>query len=152
MSQLYCDGFPLAQAATYGEQDVKTPVAILNDPEQAQYHENAALTLGMIGRVGAVIALGYLVNLSGSKEALSYLLASTSPKEWEQRHLRGLVAPGMTAAETTFDLSKYAIIALGLSGNQEAARHLQSLQESNQPNNAFRQRVSDVLSIVPDKT
>jgi hypothetical protein len=156
VSQIYFEGLPLAEAATYGEEDVDVLLSMLNDPSQTQYHENIVLTLGMIGsqratdplisyintpspgpisrpaykgKVGAIVALGYLVNRSGDEKALSYLLESVSPNSWKQRNLRKLSKPGMTETQTGQDLSKYAIIALGLSGHPKASEQLRQLRD-----------------------
>ena len=162
--QIYYEGLPLDQAAGYGEEDVDVLIAMLNDPAEVLYHENIALTLGMIGseravepliayiatgpsagavqaaaagegtarraykgRVGAVMALGYIVNLADSERALEYLIESTTPSVWGQRAMSGL--PGEAAPEGGLerDLAKYAIFSLGLSGNAEAAAHLRTL-------------------------
>lgn len=156
VSQIYIEGLPLDKAAAYGDEDVDKLLTMLNDPAQSRYHENIALTLGMIGsaraaepliayiektvsergsrlaykgRVGAIVGLGYLVNRSGSEKALSYLLKSTSPQDWQQRNLRSLAKkPEATDEETTQDLSKYAIISLGLSGHPETAARLRSMR------------------------
>jgi hypothetical protein len=162
VSQIYFDGLPLDEAAEFGSEDVETLIDMLNDPEQVLYHENIALTLGMIGdptatealiayveqgsgagmeapaataddlarraykgRVGAIMGLGYLVHMADDDTALQYLIDSTAPAAWRERELEGMsTAPGTDGAE---DLTKYAIFALGLSGNEEAREHLQSL-------------------------
>jgi hypothetical protein len=159
VTQIYFHGLPLDQAATYGADDVEPLIGMLNDPTLVQFHENIALTLGMIGderavdplisyiregprgadaamsqpaykgRVGAVVALGYLVNRSGSEEALAFLLESTSPDAWGRRDIKGLDTRETSLTETTRDLSKYAIMALALSGNPRAAPHLRSLRD-----------------------
>ncbi len=182
-SQIYFEGLPLDQAAEYGEEDVAILLDMLSDPDQVRYHENIALTLGMIGseravdplisyiqqgtgeagaesaaedtsrpaykgRVGAMVALGYLVNLSGSEMALDFLMDSTSPDIWDVRSFEGLVTTETPLAERRRDLSKYAIISLGLSGNSEAAVHLQSLKDEGEAASAeaFLAEVEDVIS------
>ncbi len=176
VSQIYFDGLPLDQATTYSEEDAEILIEMLNDPSQVKYHENIALTLGMIGSaravdpmisfiregtkkpeveisrrqykgyVGATVALGYLVNLSKSEKALSFLVQSTSPDTWKKSGIKGLAA----SAEARRDLSKYAIIGLGLSGNDEAAAYLKSLRDSSQKRTtdeaSFLMEVDDVVS------
>ena len=127
---------------------------MLKDPNPTLYHENIALTLGMIGsesavdplisyvsasaegpvsrqaykgRVGALVGLGYILNRSSSEKALSFLMQSASPDSWERLEAKGVTRPKSTIAETARDLSKYAIIGLGLSGNPKAAEYLQGL-------------------------
>lgn len=162
--QIYFEGLPLDQAAGYGEEDVDVLLAMLNDPAEVLYHENIALTLGMIGseravepliayiasgpsdgvvpataddevtarraykgRVGAVMALGYIVNLADSDRALAYLIESTTPAVWDQRGMSGLPAEAAPETGLERELSKYAIFSLGLSGNARAAEHLRAL-------------------------
>lgn len=155
VSQIYFHGLPLDKAASYGDADVTILLDMLQEPGVVQYHEHVALTLGMIGseravqplmayvrkgiggeaakgplsrpaykgRVGAMVALGYLVHFTDSEEALSFLLASTSPEVWARRETVGL----KDYPATTRELSKYAIMGLGLSGHSTAAAHLRSL-------------------------
>jgi hypothetical protein len=175
VSQIYFDGLPLDRAATYGEEDAGLLLTMLNDPSQVQYHENIALTLGMIGseqatdslisylnspsrgpmsraaykaRVGAVVALGYLVNRASSEKALSYLLESVSPDSWTQRNLGNLSRSGMSTTETTQNLSKYAIIALGLSGHPKASERLRTLRDEERAltDDKFREKIKDVVT------
>ena len=80
------------------------------------------------GRVGAVMALGYIVNKTGDKTALDYLIASTSPGAWQSR---GLAPEGAKPiGEIQMDLSTFALFSLGLSGNADAAAHLRRLAAS----------------------
>jgi FG-GAP-like repeat len=175
VSQIYFEGLPLDQAATYGEEDVDVLLAMLNDSSETQYHENIALTLGMIGskrvtdalisyintpppgpisrpayqgRVGAIVALGYLVNRSDSEKALSYLLEGASPNSWKQRSLGKLSRPGMTDTQTGQDLSKYAVIALGLSGHPKASEQLRRFRDEKGAlaDDAFQEKIKDVLT------
>jgi hypothetical protein len=63
VSQIYFDGLPLDKAAGYGDESVDPLIAILRDPSRRRYHENAALTLGMIGSERAVEPLiAYIQN------------------------------------------------------------------------------------------
>jgi hypothetical protein len=159
VSQIYFEGLPLDQAARYGEESVDTLIGILRDPGRVQYHENAALTLGMIGsergvepliayiqnmldaaapvseqeassraaykgRVGAVIALGYIVNRTGSRTALDFLKTNASPRTLERLSMDN--EPSAQEAGRQ-DLTKYFVLSLGISGNAEAAEHLKAL-------------------------
>ncbi len=120
VSQIYFEGLPLDKAALYTEADADILITMLGDASQAQYHENIALTLGMIGssksvepllaylksgptnnapalgddttsrpvyrgRVGAIMALGYIANKTGDEKALNYLIESTTPSVWNTR-------------------------------------------------------------------
>jgi hypothetical protein len=54
VTQIYFEGLPLDKAAEYGNEAVQPLLGILADPSMVRYHENAALTLGMIGKEEAV--------------------------------------------------------------------------------------------------
>ncbi|MGH6900015.1 MAG: hypothetical protein ACREJ5_26270, partial [Geminicoccaceae bacterium] len=73
VTQIYFHGLPLDQAATYGEEDVETLIGMLNDPSMVQFHENIALTLGMIGDARAVDPLISFVRegAAGAEAAMS---------------------------------------------------------------------------------
>ncbi|MBG0791950.1 hypothetical protein IYY11_00275, partial [Methylocystis sp. H62] len=162
VSQVYFDGLPLAEAASYGDESVDTLLTILRDPSRVQYHENAALTLGMIGseravepliayiqgrreataqlpgtadaasshaaykgRVGAVMALGYIVSRNGSKAALTFLKDNASPQALKLLWM----GDGRPEEAKQQDLTKYFLLSLGISGNTEAAEHLKALRQ-----------------------
>ncbi len=175
VSNIYFDGLPLNIAATYSADDAATLMNMLKDPEQERYHENIALTLGMIGdpksvdllieyvnkpvvenesraehkgRVGAIVALGYLVNRSKSKKALTFLKQSSIPETWQQRNIKGFSSSDVKMRRT---LSKYSIISLGLSGDPEAFKHLEMLNEEPQKiPNADAIFLDDVKAIVSE--
>jgi hypothetical protein len=54
VTQIYFEGLPLDKAAEYGKEAVQPLLGILAAPSMVRYHENAALTLGMIGEEEAV--------------------------------------------------------------------------------------------------
>jgi hypothetical protein len=183
VSQIYFDGLPLDKAASYTEADADILLSMLNDASQAQFHENIALTLGMIGsqrsvepliaylksgpaanakgeegasrpvhrgRIGAIMALGYIVNSSGDRQALDYLKESTSPAVWSTRGLTGLSVTEEALAKLPEDLSKYAIFSLGLSGNAEAAEHLRKLagaQDGTETQQKFGDEIAQSLEL-----
>jgi hypothetical protein len=173
VSQIYFEGLPLDEAAGYGDDSVDMLIAILRDPSRVEYHENAALTLGMIGseraveplmayiqnrlepatapsregqtsraaykgRVGAIVALGYIVYRSGSKTALNFLKDNASPQTVK---LLG-IDDGRSNEAKNQDLTKYFLLSLGLSGNIEAAEHLKALP----------QHMTDVSQAPPSNT
>ena len=152
MSQIYFGGLPLDRAMNYGVENVAVLLEMLGDPEHARYHENIALTLGMIGdayavepliayinsesdrpmsrseykgKVGAVVALGYLVNLSGSDRALSYLSEIADPDRTMSE-----IGTEPAVGRKARDLSKYAVFGLGLSGHPKASERVRSLRDS----------------------
>ena len=150
--QIYFDGLPLDRAAEFGPEAIPVLLDILNNPEEALYHENAALTLGMIGdaaavqpmidylqsggagdagreafkgRVGAIIGLGYLANLAQSDLALRYLIAGVRPQEWESNGT--IAATDATTPDQPRKLAEYAVLALGLCGREEGASTVKDL-------------------------
>jgi hypothetical protein len=162
VTQIYIHGLPLDKAAQFGEKAIEPLLQILSDPSMVRYHENAALTLGIIGsekalaplmayvgqgpsggevamatedaaraaykgRVGAVMGLGYLANLAGSEEAVEFLIRHSSPPAWSEGMLETLPPRRSAARDPRESLSKYAIIALGFSGSDNAVAHLRTL-------------------------
>lgn len=153
--QLYFEGLPLARAAEFGADDLAPLVAILNSPEDVLYHENAALTIGMIGEEASV---GHLISYIEASEA-SPLGADATEAERsyaEKGRAAAMVALGyaanlaassdavsylmdranqglsLTAAvddPATARLTEYAIIALGFSGADEAGLKLIEIGE-----------------------
>lgn len=74
----------------------------------------------------ALLALGYLAPTDN--EAMTYLRASANLEVWEKRGVKWIGPYSPTKGERDSELSKHAILALGLSGNPSAAEFLVSLQ------------------------
>ena len=113
--QMHVEGVPYDSASTYTAEVVPTLVEMLRDENEAPHWGTIAVTLCIIGDVGAfeplvefieadhkdieggqshflrntkadaVMALGYLVNRSGDEKALNYLLDATRPDFWSRR-------------------------------------------------------------------
>jgi hypothetical protein len=169
---IYIHGVPYDVASRYDASVVPELTRMLQDKESAQYWPNIVVTLGMIGDESAVkplleflaqgsgeatqeeyaarssvlLALGYLANKSGSKEALSFLSESTNPSVWARRKV-GWSSPYMNDEERDKQLSTMAILGLGLSGRPEARETLQRLQRSSasKSDQGFLESVSDVI-------
>lgn len=144
VKKTYVHGVPYEEAAKYDASAVPTLLKILGDPGERNHWSNALITLGMIGdesavepmiafieesgkgkmdqtrrmaRTSAFMALGYLINETGNRRALEYLISYLKPDP------AGKKQPGRS-------LMKYAIIGLGLSGHPEAAAALKSMKSS----------------------
>lgn len=156
---VYIEGVPYVQASEFAP-EVALPVLrqILNTPAEERYWANAAVTIGMIGhdqgtnllidfitrreaknklnrdqtvaKTSAVMAMGYIVNKTGSRKALDFLKASIDPQAWRKRNLKWTGEFHRTGTERNNQLAMMAVLGLGVSGNSEAAQTLRSIKES----------------------
>jgi hypothetical protein len=172
--QIYFDGLPLARAAGYGSDAIPVLVEILNDPEQVLYHQNAALTLGMIGETASVDPLidylesGASLPADASEVESAYsskgrvaavvalgYAANLSGSSEAVEALMGLVQSGAleAAAAGPADadrLAEYAIIALGFAGSDEAVGFLNSLDRGGSERFASAAEPAEGLAEVVD--
>ncbi|HEV2816638.1 MAG TPA: hypothetical protein VGW40_05390 [Allosphingosinicella sp.] len=100
-------------------------------------------------RVASIIAIGYLANRANSDPAVAYLIESTNPEIWRGRRFQPISHLRMSAAEQEADLSKYAIFALGLSGDSRARAHLLSLRGREA---MLRRRYGDAMNGVVEQS
>jgi hypothetical protein len=153
VNQTFIHGVPYTQAQEFrSDRDVEALVCWLNDPEEQPHWRNIATVLGMSGnphasrplirfvetgdgslskdifaaKSAALLALGYLA--PKDREVMSYLKASTDPSVWDNRGVQWSAPYGLSTEERDTDLSKYAILALGVSGQPAAAEFLTSLK------------------------
>lgn len=153
VNQTFIHGVSFAEGSKFSsDRDVQTLECLLNDPEEQPYWRNIATVLGMSGnprateplikflesgegtlsrdsfaaRSSAVLALGYLAPKDPT--AMAYLRKSTDPDVWDDRGVKWTGPYFASEEERDADLSKHAILALGLSGNPTAAEYLVSLK------------------------
>jgi HEAT repeat protein len=151
-------------------------VAMLDNSEEERYWANIVTTLGMAGDARAVsplisflregtrelsaenlaaklsvpIALGLLVNRIHSLEAAEYLKASLDPRIWSRRDLGWRNPFDSSTSNRNLELTKVAVLGLGLSGDSTAETALLNLQR--QPltldleTRAFRAEVKSVVA------
>jgi hypothetical protein len=92
------------------------------------------------------MSLGFLVNRTGSEQALSYLIDGLTPTIWRQRKVTGIASWSSSNEEYDLELSKYALFGLSLSGHPRAGEALRSLQLSPTPEQArFRSDLDETL-------
>lgn len=155
--QWFVHGVPFEEVVRlYDEGDVPPLVAMLRDPAEREHWVNVVVVLGMLGderaveplvafieeparealapaaakaRLAALTALGYLVHESGSEAALTYLQEGVEPQAWARRDVGWESRLLPTAAARNRQLSRYAILGLGLSGDPRAEETLRSLLE-----------------------
>lgn len=172
--QFFIHGVPYETSMRYGLQAVPTLLDMLADPHEEQAWRNIVIVLGMLGderaltplitlieqnpegeldylqydaKTNAIFGLGYLVNKSGNQKALSYLQEGLNPSAWTARGITWTSPEHETAAERNRDLSRVAIIGLGLSGDPSAAEALRALLTAapTPTGSGFRQQMSGVI-------
>lgn len=154
--QVYIEGVPYAEASQLSA-DVALPILkeILNNPHEEEYWANAVVTVGMIGndqgvklltdfvvrkkakgkltraqtvaKTSAVMSLGYIVNKTGNRLALDFLMKGAYPQTWSKRNLAWIGEFHTNKAERDKHLASMAVLGLGVSGNTDAAKFLKSL-------------------------
>ena len=158
VKSVHIHGVPFDRARTFAkdEESVPTLLAMLEDPDQERHWANIVVTLCIIAdedtvdpilafiesgpdeslsparynaKSSAVMALGYVVNQTGNRKALDYLLATLRPGAWEERGVKYLSAFAPSQAARDNDLNTKAVLGLALSGRPEAARALEELGE-----------------------
>jgi hypothetical protein len=173
--QTFIHGVPYEEAIRYGSDKVPILLEMLADTTEESYWSNIVLTMGMIGdeqtveqiiafidkaiegklstsqytaKMTAIMALGYLINKSGSKKALTYLQDSLNPSVWTERKFKWTSSYHVNENDRNVQLSIMAIIGLGLSGHVEAGESLRSLQQpvATQEAKEFQAKVSDVIN------
>ncbi len=157
VQSVYIEGVPYERASKL-DPGVALPVLeqILADSTQQDHWANAAVTIGMIGdersadllinfitrtesgrklsraqtvaKTSAVMSLGYVVNKTGSRQALDFLKAGTDPRAWDRRQLRWVGDYQRNAIERNQQLAAMSVLGLGLSANAEATQFLRQLQ------------------------
>jgi hypothetical protein len=146
-------GVPYGEARRYPGSAAPVLLGMLADPAESPWWVNVVAVLGIIGdasvavpliefaRQGSgpltpdayrakstvLLALGYLVNHTGSRVALDYLLKSANPEAWHTRALQWSSPFHATPAERNARLSSTALLGLALSGAPEAGALLRSL-------------------------
>jgi HEAT repeat protein len=175
--QVYIEGVPYDEATLFDPATaVPTLLEMLANPSEEEHWPNIVITLGMLGddravdplirfleqgipsrrlshvhyvaKTGVVMALGYLINQSGSQKALTYLKDSVKPGVWRERNTNWTSPYHATFDARNLQLSKMAILGLALSGHPAAAETLRSLQRPalSEVDRKFQAQVSAVVS------
>lgn len=174
VQKLYIHGIaPELASARYSEKDVPILFEILADKQNKQYWVNTVVTLGLLGsepavdylidfirkgtgkvisieefraKIAAVTALGYLVNRTGSRKALNFLKKGTNPGTWKKLSIKWRSVKG-SHIDVSRILSRYAIIGLGLSGNEVALDVLKRLSDTTKkyPDQLFHAKAHDLV-------
>lgn len=158
VTAVHIHGVPYDQARGFAKDKKSVPklLEMLKDPKQERHWANVVVTLCIIAddkavdtilafiaagegeklsparytaKSSAVMALGYLVNRTGNKKALDYLVASVRPGAWEKRGVKyeSPFSPSIAARDN--DLNTKAVLGLALSGRPEAAEALNELKK-----------------------
>jgi hypothetical protein len=173
--RLFIHGIPYEEFMRYGPNVIPTLLEMLADPREERAWPNIVIVLGVLGddraltplisfieqnnggkldynryqaKRNAIFALGYLVNKSSNQEALAYLKAGLDPSVWAKRGITWTSPEYETAADRNRELSRIAIIALGVSGDPSAQKALRALliPAPTGTEREFREQMSGVIS------
>lgn len=154
--QMYIEGVPYTEASQLpAEAALPVLKEILNNPQDEEYWANAAVTIGMIGndqgvklltdfiarkeakdklsraqtvaKSSAVMSLGYILNKTGNRAALDFLVKGADPQTWSKRGIPWIGQFHSNTGERNIQLANMALLGLGVSGNPDAAKFLESL-------------------------
>jgi len=153
--QTFIHGVPYEEASKHDSDAVPILLEMLTDTTEQPYWSNIVVTLGIVGnekavdpliafinedyqgtlshslytaKTSAIISLGYLINKSGNKKALSYLIDCLSPGMWMERNLKWVSPYHRSIEDRNIELSKMAILGLALSGRPDAGEALRSIK------------------------
>ncbi len=153
VKRIYPDAMPIDEMLQYGAEDVPALAEILSDSKEQSSWPMATSLLGMIGGDGsartlidfvvhertgrvsngtdrgisaAIVALGYLVERSGSRLALDFLMEASDPGFWDrQPGMRWTNEFGARIGARNRRLTDFAVMGLGLSAHPDAKLALQ---------------------------
>lgn len=135
---VHVEGVPFDEASRHGPAAVPALVSMLSNKKETAHWNNIVVTLGMIGdarvvdtliafvgsggpevvsdgvykaKTNTLLALGYIVNKSGDKKALAYLVESLDPVVWRDRRGLKWVSPLQNARDRDVHLATMAVIA-----------------------------------------
>jgi hypothetical protein len=151
----YIEGLPVTEALTYGPEDASAVLQILQDEAQSEWWVNAVAVLGIIGGEDAFdelvafleeagdeqlppdvyrakatvpLALGYMANLTGSQQAVSYLVEGAQASFWEDSGVGRAEFQPSTEARNE-DLADKFKLGLALAATDEAIAALEGMAE-----------------------
>jgi len=158
VQRVYPDSLPFREAMRYGPADADVLRGMMWDRRQRASWPMIVTVLGIIGdertasdliafietgrgarlngneyhSVGAaIVALGYLAERTGSRQALRFLGDAIDPEFWKsQARMRWTSRAVPTEVERDQQLSNFAAMGLGLSGRSEAIGLLRSRWEA----------------------
>ena len=163
--QVYFEGIPYQQAATFDSDIVPYLVDILDDEASSEYWGNAAVILSIVGETedfshivefiergfkeghpeiylraqeAAIMAIGYFINRADTnKEALLYLVNSLQVENWDKRNIAGLSRDTLSYEQRNIKFSKAALLGLALAGTAEAENAILKFQANGNRTGGF---------------
>lgn len=157
VSAVHVDGVLYDEARLYTSKDVQKVVPWLVDRNKMEYWSNIVAVVGIVAdqrafqdlttfidlpasgvlplreyeaKFTAIMSMGYVVRGSGSSEAREYLKERSDPSKWTSTQWR---APyHKNDAERDKDLAVAAFLGLGLTGEPQIMKFLQSIQDRNE--------------------
>lgn len=174
VKQRFIMGVPYEEALKYGEKHVPELLLMLSDSANIAYWPNIIVTLGIIGderavaplmdiikedrqgvlsrdlynaKTSAIMALGYLTNKSGNREALDFLKGCLNPHNWDDSQPAWSSPFQSARVDRNIQLSSIAILGLSLSGHPEAIEALQALKGpmESEEEKKFQSQISNTL-------
>lgn len=154
--QKFVRGVPYEEAIKYTSKHLPELLLMLSDTANLVHWSNVVVTLGIIGdekavdsivdlikldqqgkittelynaKTGAIMALGYLINRSGSQKALDFLKGCLNPHAWDDSQPDWDSPYQPLKEDRNIQLSSIAILGLTLSGHPEAISALEAIKE-----------------------
>ncbi len=155
VKQVFVTGVPYEEASKYGSKQLPELMLMLADSTNIKYWANIVVTLGIIGddkavdsiislikidkpgeisrdlynaKTAAIMALGYLINKSGNREALTFLKGCLNPHAWDESQPIWVSPFQEDHDQRNIQLSSIAILGLTLSGHPDAIAALETLK------------------------
>lgn len=155
--QVFVSGIPYEEAVKYDSGEAESLKLMLNDPSESEHWANIVVMMEIIGdesvvddvisfiekdvdgeypedlyraKEAAIFGLGYLANGLESKTVEKYLESSLDPDVWNKRGLKGVSIEHPTLEQRNENLSRYAVLALALSGSESASKMLKDVKAS----------------------
>jgi hypothetical protein len=153
--RVHVHGVPYDQARQFDARAVPILEDLLADRREEAYWPNIVVTLAMVGdaevgarliefidrpqtgtlsssayaaKTGALMALGYLINHTGDRRSLDYLIQAASPDFWAARNLRWQSPNEPTPDGRNLQFATMAMLGLALSGHPDAVAALEAMQ------------------------
>ncbi|QIL90170.1 hypothetical protein GNX18_10680 [Microbulbifer sp. SH-1] len=168
----FIEGVPYEDAAKYDQTYLPILINMLKDPNEIDHWGNIVAVMGIIGdessldemiafiegkpsleytetydraKTSAIVSIGYLINKSNSDRAVKYLEKMSFPENWEAKKIPGLTKRQKTYANRNRKFSRYAVIGLGLAGNEKSELALKRIKSIKFKDKAYQDEIDGVV-------